>query len=229
MMNQMQHKTAKIDFWINQSPWIGLARLERETIESIRKLGNPSWIELKVMMADRPAELVEILTQAIPVRYGLWWGLVCGSMIDDFAEDDQSMACVDACMDWVFDESETTRLACRKVSDPTSWSHAEGLLARAVSWSSGSILPDHIPAFVAAPAGVTGYMISGSIQTFAARGLKSHGYEKLMMHFIHLGEEVVSGKLLPEGWERRTIASGQGGFSGGLEIQSTVNSGHFLN
>ena len=76
-------------------------------------------------------------------------------------------------------------LAAEKVA----WNAAEGLLARAAAWSSGSILPENIPVFLPAPEGVYAQMIAGAIMTLAAK-LDAIKYNLILWQFIKIGEEI---------------------------------------
>jgi len=194
-----------LDRWLAQSAWRKHARLN-STPDAL--VDADSWAALKTALAEEPADLVEIMAQALPVRHATWWGLLCGAAVEGFALGGPAADCVRAVIDWVFQTEEVQRLKARAVAEPTDWKLAEGLLARAVAWSSGSILPDSVPAFVPAPAGVTGQMVAAAVFSFAARN-NLHDHSELLWHFLGLGEGVASGLLLPEGWEIQWLSLGE--------------------
>lgn len=213
MKNREKH-LEPLDRWLAQSAWRIHARL---TTEPERLANSVLWADLKTALAEQPADIVQVMAQALPVRHSVWWGLLCGAAVEGFAKGEPAVGCVKAVMDWVFHTEDEQRLKARAVAEPTDWKQAEGLLARAVAWSSGSILPDSVPAFVPAPAGVTGQMIAGAVLSFAARS-SVHDYRELIWHFVELGESVASGLLLPAGWERQGMNLGESLIVSTLEL-----------
>jgi len=203
-MKQVENNSESLNKWISESDWRKYARLSR-TQDHIKSLADhTTWDQLKSEMADEPADLIDILAQAMPIRHSVWWGLMCGALVEGFAVGETASDCMESALDWVLNTDETRRLKARAVSDRTDWKIPESLLARAVSWSSGTILPDSVPAFYPAPEGVTGQMISGAVRSFAARNT-IHDHRELLWHFIELAEGVASGRYLPEGWERQHL------------------------
>ena len=203
-MNDLKYNSEMLSRWLRRSEWLRHARVTANQAEVGTLANATEWEDLQLVMADRPVDLIEILSQVLPLRHAIWWGLLCGVAVEGFASCEISANCIGSVMDWVFQPDEARRLKARALAESTDWKMPEGLLARAVSWSSGSILPDTVPAFLAAPAGVTGQMISGAVLSFAARNA-IHGYEESLRHFVRLAEGVARGDLLPAGWENANL------------------------
>ena len=203
-MKSSENNSQSLNKWISESDWTKYVRLSRSRDQINNLTDNTTWDQLKSEMGEEPADLIDILAQVMPVRHSVWWGLMCGALVEGFAVGTPATDCIKSALDWVLDTDETRRLKARAMSDRTDWKIPECLLARAVSWSSGTILPDSVPAFYPAPAGVTGQMISGAVRSFAARNT-IHDHRELLWHFIELAEGVASGRFLPEGWERQNL------------------------
>jgi hypothetical protein len=206
-MKISDQKFRTLNQWLGESDLLKHARLSGSPSENSLIQTQKSWVEIKQICFNRPVDLIEILSQAMPIRYGVWWGMLCGVGNNHFANCGLSANCISTILEWIFQTDENHRLKVRAAAESTDWKMPEGLLARAVAWSAGSILPETVPVFLPAPEGVTGQMIAGSVLSFAAQNT-TQNYNDILSYFISLGEEVASGMLLPDGWHRQNMQLG---------------------
>lgn len=183
-----------------------LPMLDKSSASLLQSSKVQCWHDLKLQLKAEPAEILKIQAQLMTPRKGVLWGLVCGECVPDFASTAEAAEPVESALRWTIRPDEVNRKLAGVAAEKVAWNSAEGLLARAAAWSSGSILPENIPVFLPAPEGVAAQMIAGAIMTLAAK-LDAIKYSLILRQFIKIGEEIAEERLLPQGWHMETLAS----------------------
>jgi len=195
----------KLDELLRVSQGLVHARTS-DTTKALLSATDPiNWQTLKEFLADNPAELVEVIAQVLPLRQAVYWALVCGEAGPAFGQGSTAADSVRTCLRWAINPSESLRKIAAEKADNLPWTKSEGLLARAVAWSEGSILPPHVPVFVPAPAGVTGHFVAGAILTIASM-INDLPYNGILNGFIAIAEQIADDQLLPAGWYLHQVA-----------------------
>jgi hypothetical protein len=200
-----------IDRLLHESKLLAHARLADSTKAALSDQNNLAWSELKKLLHSNPTDIVELISQTLPIRQSVYWGLLCGQACPGFGQVGPAAETVQATLRWALRPSEETRKPCVTLAEGLPWISPEGLLARAVAWSEGSIMPPHIPVFVPAPSGVTGQFVAGAILTLAAT-IEVVNYNHILHQFISIAEDIACENLLPAGWHLDQLA-GQHAFN----------------
>ncbi|MFM7131879.1 MAG: DUF6931 family protein [bacterium] len=190
---------------LRESPTLVHARISDHTKARLASAKQVNWASFKESLADHPAELVEIIAQILPLRQAIFWGLVCGEACPTFGQGGTAADSVRNCLRWAMNPQESLRKMAARHADSLPWKTAEGLLARAVAWSEGSIMPPHVPVFVPAPAGVTGHFVAGAVLTIASM-IDATVYNSILHSFIAIAEQIAGDQLLPAGWYLHQVA-----------------------
>lgn len=197
----------RLNRYLNESENLIHARVSTSCQELLSSARPLQWMELRMTLRDHPEEFIEILSQVLPLRQSVYWGLVCGQALPDFGlESKTASEAVLKTLKWTIRPDDTIRKSVGELARQLCWKSPEYLLATAVNWSSGSILPPQVPIHLPAPDGVTGHFVAGAIFTIAARLNVVH-YNLILNQMIDIAEELAIGRLLPTGWNLSELAS----------------------
>jgi hypothetical protein len=206
-MKHLNDSHQTLNRYLNESENLIHSRVSTSCQKLLSSAKPLQWMELRMRLKDHPEEIIEILTQVLPLRQSVYWALVCGQALPDFGlESKTASETVLNTLKWTIRPDDTIRKSVGELARQLCWKSPEYLLATAVNWSSGSILPPQVPIHLPAPNGVTGHFVAGAIFTIAARLNVVH-YNLVLNQMINIAEEIAIGRLLPTGWNLSDLAS----------------------
>jgi hypothetical protein len=137
---------------------------------------------------------IDFMAHALPVQRAVWWGCLClqHACGDNLAPPDKAAAT--AAVEWVLRPTEANRAAAQVMAKVAGYASAAGALARAVSWTGGSLGPPDAPPFPPGPfMPATAVAIAVKFATVKVEGDKIAGTQRLV---VELGMEVAEGRYL---------------------------------
>jgi len=154
------------------------------------KVSPDAFLDLLLEHGHLP-DAIRLLAFALPKREAVWWACQC---VRECLPDDappKLVEAVKAAEAWVYKPSEETRWAAKEPAERAGFDKAAAWAAMGAFWSSGSMVPAHLPAMAPGPTFV-GMAVSGAILMGAAQREPKTAMERYRQ-FIAYGVDIANG------------------------------------
>jgi hypothetical protein len=123
----------------------------------------------RLVEKDLFTDAIKLLSFGLPKREAVWWAAGC---VRATLPADPPPAIVDALKaaeTWVYKPTEENRWAAKEVGEKAGYDKPACWVALGAFWSSGSMVPAHLPQMLPGPA-FTANAVSGAVMMSAALG-----------------------------------------------------------
>jgi hypothetical protein len=169
-----------------------------EIVDSLGAENSDTFHQL--MKSELFADACHWIASQFPVRYGVWWGLICAT---DSGVDADNETFRELLLRWVIEPEAVHQLKLLNLTWLDTPESPIEYLAKAVSWTGPSMLPTHLPISKPNIAQVT-RMIAAAVDLSAAGHLKLEpalAYQR----FLDFALDIDGGALSWEGKDDKSI------------------------